>query len=377
MKNTRSYIFKSLIFSGIVMGTVGLNSTIVNAATNAGVDAATKTTDTAKVVNHIVFTCDDVEIGTSATTVTGDKVGQVVDITKLIPSGYQAVDGNNNLTLTENGTSQQVKLTKASDVTANVHYIYNSGVIGTETLSGLAGSTVGVKNVPEGYYLANKNQANVILGSGTSDVYLNVNKDISNTISFVTDDEAKTEVGKATVYGEKAGDSVTVNSSQLPNGYNFKDSKSATFELQPDGSRQLVTVVPAANKETLKGTVGTFDKVTPLYNEDGTEVSGRALGATSDWATDTKMTLDGETYYRVSTSEWVKASDVYVYTPNEDTITTKSGAISHLYDANGKQLETRSVAADSAWYTDRTTTINGQKYYRVSTSEWLSAADLK
>ncbi|KRL67523.1 SLAP domain-containing protein [Companilactobacillus versmoldensis] len=377
MKNTRSYIFKSLIFSGIVLGTVGLNSTIVNAATNAGVDAATKTTDTAKVVNHIVFTCDDVEIGTSATTVTGDKVGQVVDITKLIPSGYQAVDGNNNLTLTENGTSQQVKLTKASDVTANVHYIYNSGVIGTETLSGLAGSTVGVKNVPEGYYLANKNQANVILGSGTSDVYLNVNKDISNTISFVTDDEAKTEVGKATVYGEKAGDSVTVNSSQLPNGYNFKDSKSATFELQPDGSRQLVTVVPAANKETLKGTVGTFDKVTPLYNEDGTEVSGRALGATSDWATDTKMTLDGETYYRVSTSEWVKASDVYVYTPNEDTITTKSGAISHLYDANGKQLETRSVAADSAWYTDRTTTINGQKYYRVSTSEWLSAADLK
>lgn len=377
MKNTRSYIFKSLIFSGIVLGTVGLNSTIVNAATNAGVDAATKTTDTAKVVNHIVFTCDDVEIGTSATTVTGDKVGQVVDITKLIPSGYQAVDGNNNLTLTENGTSQQVKLTKASDVTANVHYIYNSGVIGTETLSGLAGSTVGVKNVPEGYYLANKNQANDILGSGTSDVYLNVNKDISNTISFVTDDEAKTEVGKATVYGEKAGDSVTVNSSQLPNGYNFKDSKSATFELQPDGSRQLVTVVPAANKETLKGTVGTFDKVTPLYNEDGTEVSGRALGATSDWATDTKMTLDGETYYRVSTSEWVKASDVYVYTPNEDTITTKSGAISHLYDANGKQLETRSVAADSAWYTDRTTTINGQKYYRVSTSEWLSAADLK
>lgn len=377
MKNTRSYIFKSLIFSGIVLGTVGLNSTIVNAATNAGVDAATKTTDTAKVVNHIVFTCDDVEIGTSATTVTGDKVGQVVDITKLIPSGYQAVDGNNNLTLTENGTSQQVKLTKASDVTANVHYIYNSGVIGTETLSGLAGSTVGVKNVPEGYYLANKNQANVILGSGTSDVYLNVNKDISNTISFVTDDEAKTEVGKATVYGEKAGDSVTVNSSQLPNGYNFKDSKSATFELQPDGSRQLVTVVPAANKETLKGTVGTFDKVTPLYNEDGTEVSGRALGATSDWATDTKMTLDGETYYRVSTSEWVKASDVYVYTPNEDTISTKSGAISHLYDANGKQLETRSVAADSAWYTDRTTTINGQKYYRVSTSEWLSAADLK
>lgn len=377
MKNTRSYIFKSLIFSGIVLGTVGLNSTIVNAATNAGVDAATKTTDTAKVVNHIVFTCDDVEIGTSATTVTGDKVGQVVDITKLIPSGYQAVDGNNNLTLTENGTSQQVKLTKASDVTANVHYIYNSGVIGTETLSGLAGSTVGVKNVPEGYYLANKNQANVILGSGTSDVYLNVNKGISNTISFVTDDEAKTEVGKATVYGEKAGDSVTVNSSQLPNGYNFKDSKSATFELQPDGSRQLVTVVPAANKETLKGTVGTFDKVTPLYNEDGTEISGRALGATSDWATDTKMTLDGETYYRVSTSEWVKASDVYVYTPNEDTITTKSGAISHLYDANGKQLETRSVAADSAWYTDRTTTINGQKYYRVSTSEWLSAADLK
>ncbi|AKP67851.1 SLAP domain-containing protein [Companilactobacillus ginsenosidimutans] len=378
MKNTKSNVLKGLIFSGVVLGTIGLQSTIVNAATDAGIEAATTTTEkaTTKITNPIIFTSGGAEIG-NGTMLQGDKVGQSVDITKLIPAGYQVASGSNVLSLKDNGTSQTVQLTKAGDVTATVHYVYNSGVIGTETLTGLAGSSVDVKSVPAGYYLANKNQGTVILGSGSSDVYLDVNKDISNTISFVKDDTAKTQVGTGIVYGEKAGDKVTVDAKQLPEGYSFKNSADATFTMQPDGTQKQITVVKQSTTEDSKGTVATLDKVTPLYTVDGKKVDGRALGASSDWATDKKLTLNGEAYYRVSTSEWVKASDVYVYTSNPDTVTTKAAGIAPLYDFNGKKLTTRAVAASSAWYTDRTITINGQKYYRVSTTEFLSAADIK
>lgn len=376
MKNTKSYIFKSLIFSGLVLGTIGLNSTIVNAATDAGIEAATTATTDNKVTNTIVFTSGGAEVGTSATIVQGSKVGQTVDITKLIPKGYQTTSGSNNLTLAADGSAQRIDLVKAGNVTATVHYIFNSGVIGTEEVTGLAGSTVDVAKVPTGYYLVNKNQGSIILGSGSSDVYLNVAQDISNTITFVNDDAAKTEISHITVYGEKAGDKVALSDNQIPNGYSLKDSAAGTITMQPDGSRQQVTVVAKATSEDAKGAVSTFDKVTPLYAKDGTKLDGRSLGAISEWATDKKLTLNGDTYYRVSTSEYVKASDVYSYTPNSATITTKDGSIAPLYDINGKQAS-RSVAANSAWYTDRTTTINGQTYYRVSTEEWLSAADVK
>ena len=375
MKNTKSEIFKGLIFSGVVLGTIGLQSTVVNAATNTGIQAATTTDTSSKISNPIIFTSGGAEVGGAV--LQGDRVGQSVDITKLIPSGYQVTSGNNTLTLQANGTSQSVELTKAGNVTANVHYIYNSGVIGTETLSGLAGSTVAVQKVPTGYYLANKNQGNVILGSGTSDVYINVNKEISNTVIFVTDDSAKTQVGTGIVYGEKAGDSVTVGNDQLPKGYSFKNAADATFSLQPDTTRKQITVVAQSTTESSQGTVATMGSIAPLYSKDGTKLDGRALGAGTDWATDQKLTVNGDTYYRVSTSEYVKASDVYQYTSNSANVTTKATGNAPLYDASGNQLTSRAVAPSSIWFTDRSITVNGQKYYRVSTSEFLSAADVK
>lgn len=378
MKNTKSYILKSLIFSGVVLGTIGLQSTIVNAATNAGIDAATTTDVSAnKVTNQIIFTDGDVEVGSSATTVTGDKVGDKIDLTKYLPAGYQTASGDNSYTMIKNGSINRVPVSKVGTVTATVHYIYNNGSVGTETLTGNAGESVSVSKVPTGYYLVNDNSGKVILGSGSSDVYLNVSKAITNTISFVNDDAAKTEVGTAVVSGKVAGATVQLTKDQIPANYTILNPDLMTVVLQPDGTKQQITVKANSTTTDTTGAVATFDKVTPLYSTDGKKADGRSLGANSEWATDKKMTLNGEEYYRVSTSEWVKASDVYQYTPNSANVTTKSGNIAHLYDTNGKQLTSRSVAGDSSWYTDRYITVNGQKYYRVSTTEWLSAADVK
>lgn len=52
-------------------------------------------------------------------------------------------------------------------------------------------------------------------------------------------------------------------------------------------------------------------KVTPLYDGDGNLINTRALGPKTSWYTDTQRhTNEGVNYYRVSTSEWVKESDI-------------------------------------------------------------------
>ncbi|MQS89948.1 SLAP domain-containing protein [Companilactobacillus mishanensis] len=382
MKNNKSSILKGLLFSGVVLASFGISTNVAQAAdtsnTSTTTTTATKTdTKAAKVTNSVIFESGGTEIGTSAPTITGAKVGDAVDISKIIPSGYQVADGSTSVKLQADGTSQAVQLTKVGTVTARVHYIFNSGVVGTEELTGTAGSTVAVANVPAGYFLTNKNTGNVILGSGTSDVYLDVSHDISNSIRFVLDDTAKTEVGSATISGEKAGDKVSLTSDQIPAGYTLKNAADMTVTLQPDTNRQQVTVTAVSTTEDSKGTISTKSSTAPLYSESGAKLGSRALGANSDWATDKKLSLDGQTYYRVSTSEWASARDVYVYTSNPTTVTAKAGSIRYLYDINGKKIETRAVAGGSAWYSDRTTMINGQKYYRVSTSEWLSADDVQ
>jgi len=53
----------------------------------------------------------------------------------------------------------------------------------------------------------------------------------------------------------------------------------------------------------------TINKKVPLYDEDGKERS-RSLDGNVSFKTDRMVTIDGEDYYRVSTNDYVKASDV-------------------------------------------------------------------
>lgn len=50
-----------------------------------------------------------------------------------------------------------------------------------------------------------------------------------------------------------------------------------------------------------------------LYKLDTTTVKNRSLKAATDWFSDRDMTFAGTKYYRVATNEWVKAASVYVY----------------------------------------------------------------
>lgn len=63
--------------------------------------------------------------------------------------------------------------------------------------------------------------------------------------------------------------------------------------------------------ESLNENVKT-DKLTKLYDSTGKTITNRALGAKTDWYTDSSATINGQKMYRVSTNEWVLASEVDV-----------------------------------------------------------------
>ncbi|KRK63638.1 hypothetical protein FC72_GL001241 [Companilactobacillus tucceti DSM 20183] len=106
-----------------------------------------------------------------------------------------------------------------------------------------------------------------------------------------------------------------------------------------------------------------------LYDFDGNVISGKFLGTNTDWFNDEEMTLDGQKYYRVSTNEWVKDNDVYVYVEHISKVRT--------YKENKVQLKNahldnaRVLEPSTDWKTDRYAMFNGQKYYRVSTNEFV------
>lgn len=63
--------------------------------------------------------------------------------------------------------------------------------------------------------------------------------------------------------------------------------------------------------------VNSTTQPTTLYDGDGNVIKTRALGPNTDWYTDTQRhTNEGVNYYRVSTNEWVKESDVTYYAAN-------------------------------------------------------------
>lgn len=87
------------------------------------------------------------------------------------------------------------------------------------------------------------------------------------------------------------------------------------------------------------------------------------------------MNLNGQTYYRIATNQWVKSDDVYIYYNKSGYIRTYSGTYS-LVDSQGKTIENANLSANSDWRFDRYAYFNNQKYYRVATNKWIVINDV-
>ncbi|MQS89947.1 MucBP domain-containing protein [Companilactobacillus mishanensis] len=224
-----------------------------------------------------------------------------------------------------------------------------------------------------------------------------VSKWIMNFVQFVS---ANGElVQENSIYGT-IRDKVKIS---VPEGYTLISSKDELLHMLRDRSINIVLVRPIHNpinsnsnnnfpssqesikdnqkKETtitnVKMVISThLDMVTDVFNIKGKH-TGRNLDNNTDWVVDKKAMINGELYYRVSTSEWIKAAHVFEYKNKIQTVITKHGDVSSLYNSRGEKIRARSLANNTGWYSDRTAMINGKLHYRVSTAEWLSVEDVQ
>ncbi|CAJ1187140.1 hypothetical protein CPR19088_GLDEOEPO_00335 [Companilactobacillus paralimentarius] len=111
-----------------------------------------------------------------------------------------------------------------------------------------------------------------------------------------------------------------------------------------------------------------------LYDGNG-KATSTTLPKQTLWKIDRKLTVDGTTYYRVASNEWIKENDGIEIFPEVDTITTRRQA--KLYTSAGKEITDRSLAPNTSWYTDRVGIVNNENMRRVATDEWVSFNDLK
>lgn len=225
-------------------------------------------------------------------------------------------------------------------------------------------------------------------------------------------DKLKLEGGAAAAYNR--GD-VTVNglvpssTNVDANAYFAKNAGSVDgfpYDANSLILKRVVKVGPAnvvAKDEKVSGivTVHTSDITTaPLYDEAGKVIVDRSLINNSQWKTDTKRTVlaSGKVFYRVSTHEYVSADQV-TFEPTDtsssadvvkgDVVVTPlpsikiiqasyAGSVTDLWNkSDDNKSMTRSadrhLAGGTLWKTDKTATVNGVTYYRVSTNEWIPA----
>lgn len=112
-----------------------------------------------------------------------------------------------------------------------------------------------------------------------------------------------------------------------------------------------------------------------IYDNNGKD-TGKTIASNGDWVTDKKVQVNGKTYYRIATDQWISSDDTYVYYQSPMNIQTYSDSPQKLVNSSDKDISTYMLSGDSDWHADRFIYLNNQKYYRVSTNEWISAKDV-
>lgn len=156
-----------------------------------------------------------------------------------------------------------------------------------------------------------------------------------------------------------------------------------------DGSaNSSSSTVASKNVIKVNNTTGDYVPLMALQS-DGTmqRITNRALSNNTSWQTDQTKDVNGVKYYRVATNEWVAANFLAGATTNSgSTSTVTTGVIkvdnSASYavklealqsDGSMKEITNRALANNTSWKTDQTKDVNGVKYYRVATNEWVNA----
>jgi len=154
-----------------------------------------------------------------------------------------------------------------------------------------------------------------------------------------------------------------------PTPSHSSSSSSSSTNTTPETTTNTIK-----NIKQTSATFGDRPKV-QVYGNDGQVIPDVFLTPDSAWYNDESMELNGATYYRVATDKWVNANDVYVYVANNSYVRVYKDNFGHLVNARNEK-SSRELSPATDWYSDRYTEINGKKYYRVATNEFVEASEV-
>ncbi|WP_201306801.1 SLAP domain-containing protein [Companilactobacillus farciminis] len=244
-------------------------------------------------------------------------------------------------------------------------------VVGTESQgSGNFGSYVGV-TAPDGYALASViNHGFILLKNDQKVTKYVVAADTPYNVSYVDQDTGE-EVG--TQSGKGANESKIVL--KAPTGYAFVNADDINYTIDKDTPTSTVYV--QKSDQTVDNIVSGYPRNgnIKIYDGNGKLNDDVVLSEGSSWIIDKTVTINGAEYYRVATNQYVKASDVYKYTPLQTVAVTNGTNVTPVYNTKGQLIIDRALDVNTPWYTDRSATIRGKKMYRVATDEWIKASD--
>ena len=147
-----------------------------------------------------------------------------------------------------------------------------------------------------------------------------------------------------------------------------------TDPLVPNHSGGMAT--PSVTVIKKNQNVATTTEMVPLFDKNGKQIMDRNLDIDSCWFSDEEYTVGGTMYYRVATDEFAKASDVYVYIePEPVLVRVYNNLFGNLVDYQGTKIS-RELSPSSEWKADRIALINGQQYYRVATNEFVPVGEV-
>ncbi|WP_334329653.1 SLAP domain-containing protein [Companilactobacillus sp. HBUAS59699] len=137
------------------------------------------------------------------------------------------------------------------------------------------------------------------------------------------------------------------------------------------------------------GYIGRILKGGTVSVDDNGKYTGQVFANYTAWQLSAKKTINGETYYKVATNQWINASAMTVRDAggvlvnesiNSTTITKTPGYIGTVnkggtlsYDDNGN-LTTNAFGNYTSWKLDAKKVVNGITYYRVATNQWINAS---
>jgi len=118
-----------------------------------------------------------------------------------------------------------------------------------------------------------------------------------------------------------------------------------------------------------------------LFDSNGNPLS-RALNQGTAWKVGVQNNITSGTFYSVSNTEFVKATDVRLYQaskvfPRNEIVTIKSQRPAPIYDGNGQLKPGRALGPRTSWKSNAYYVIGKAGFYHVGRNEFVSMTDVQ